>query len=275
MSVAVELIGFSLRADGRAVSASLPSGRVIALCGRAGAGKTQFLDMLVGRRQPGSGRLRLFGSTFFYDGAPVPRRLSPLALAKRFGGKASADRMTEVLTRLGLWEDRERPIEVLSSSQRRAALLVPSLMSDEDNVLTDGGFDGLDPVVRESAFSYVRQRAQIGQTWLIATHDLGLAVQADDLIVLRLGSVAYCGSVEAFATDREPVVIDVQTANVPSVRALVEPFAIDVEERATGLRFRARKGQSLAARLLLQGYGDVRIVTVRQPRVEDQILGAL
>lgn len=271
MSVAVELLGFSLRPDGRGVSASLASGRVVAICGRAGSGKSHLLHVLVGKAQQGLGRSRLIGSAFFYDGAPTLRRMTPQALAKKFGGKLDAERMTAVLTLLGLWDRKETAIEELSTSNRRAALLVPPLMSDDDNVVVDGGFDGLDPLVREAVFGFVRQRAQSGQTWLIATHDLGLAGKADDLIVLRSGNIAYCGSVEAFATEREPMVVDVQTSNTPSVRALVEPFAIDIEERANGLRFRAKKGQSLAARLLLQGYGDVRVVTVRQTRFEEQL----
>lgn len=275
MSVAVELLGFSLRSDGRGVSTSLESGRIVALCGRAGSGKTHFLNLLVGNSTATLGRLRLFGTACFCADASLPKKATPQAIAKKAGGKSSPDRMTVVLTLLGLWDEKETPLEELSASTRRAAGMIPLLMSDDDNVLVDCDFDGLDPVVREAAFGYVRQRVQAGQTWFVATHDLNLARKADELVVLRSGNVAYCGSVDAFMTEREPVLIDVQTSNVPSVRALVEPFAVDLEERANGLRFRARKGQSLAARLLAQGYGDIRVISVRQPRFEDLVLEEL
>jgi len=276
MSVAVELIGLSLRSDGRGISASLNQGRVVALCGRAGSGKSHMLHAIVGNLQPALGRIRLIGSAFFSDGqAGLPRKSTPQAIAKRSGGKESPDRMSEVLTLLGLWDEKQTAVEELSTSQRRATNLITALMSDSDIVLIDGGLDGLDPVAREATFGYVKQKAQAGQTWIMATHDAGIAQKADDLIVLRAGNVQFCGSVEAFFTEREPVTIDVQTSNAPSVKALVEPFAIDLEERASGLKFRARKGQSLAARLLVQGYGDVRIVTVKQPRFEDLLRDAL
>jgi ABC-type multidrug transport system ATPase subunit len=269
MSVAVELIGFSLRPDGRGVSASLQSGRIIALCGRAGAGKSHLLNALTGNVQPALGRIRLIGSASFSDGSSLPRKSTPQAIAKRAGGKESPDRMSVVLTLLSLWDEKQTPLDELSSSQKHAAELIPLLMSNADVVLIDGGLDVLDLVVRDAVFGYMKQRATSGQTWLLATHIADLAQKSDDLIVLRAGNVQFCGSVETFATEREPVTVDVQTSNAPSVKALVEPFAIDLEERANGLRFRARKGQSLAARLLLQGYGDVRVVTVKQPRFED------
>lgn len=275
MSAAVELIGFSLRPDGRGVSASLQSGQIVAVCGKAGSGKSHLLNALVGNAQPSLGRIRLYGSAHFAADSLLPKRSTPQTIAKRAAGKGSADRLTVALTLLGLWDEKLTPIDELSASQRQAAMLIPSLLSDEDAVLADGSFDLLDPVVREAAFKYVRERAAQGQTWMIATHDLSLARKADSLILLASGNVAFCGSIEAFMTEREPVQIDVQTSNVPSVKALVEPFAIDLEERANGLRFRARKGQSLAARLLALGYGDVKVVTVQQPRFEDLVLEAL
>ncbi len=275
MSVAVELIGFSLRPDGRGVSASLLSGRVIALCGRAGSGKSHLLNALVGNAQPSLGRLRLIGSATLANNTGLPRKSTPQIIAKRSGGKESPDRMSVVLTLLGLWDEKQTPLDELSSSQRHAAEIVPMLMSDADVVLIDGGLDALDLIVRDAVFGYIKQRAQDGHTWILATHDANLAQKSDDLLVLRAGNVVFCGSTEAFATEREPVTVDVQTSNVPSVKALVEPFAIDLEERANGLRFRARKGQSLAARLLLQGYGDVRVVTVKQPKFEDLLKDVL
>lgn len=275
MSVAVELIGLSLRADGRGVSATLQSGRVIALCGRAGSGKSHLLHALVGNAQPALGRIRLIGSAFFSNCASLPRKSSAQAIAKKSGGKESPDRMSEVLTLLGLWDEKQTPIDELSTSQKKAVELIPSLLSDADAILLDCSLDRLDPIVRDATFGYIKQRARTGQTWLLATHIADLVQKSDDMIVLRAGNIPFCGSVESFQTEREPVTIDVQTSNAPSVKALVEPFAIDLEERANGLRFRARKGQSLAARLLVQGYGDVRIVTVRQPRFEDLLKDVL
>jgi hypothetical protein len=51
-----------------------------------------------------------------------------------------------------------------------------------------------------------------------------------------------------------------------SVRAIVDPFAIEVREVADGWYVRAADGQALAARLITHGYGAVEAVVIRKKR---------
>jgi hypothetical protein len=56
------------------------------------------------------------------------------------------------------------------------------------------------------------------------------------------------------------------------VRALVAPFEVSVRDTDDGVVMQASEGQQLAAKLLLEGYGDVKLVVLRSPTLEEALL---
>lgn len=95
--------------------------------------------------------------------------------------------------------------------------------------------------------------------------------RADVLIALRGPDPVFAGPLEALWRKVGDQTVEVTTKNAPAVRALVEPFQVQVTETQEGLRLEAAEGQALAARLLRDGYGDVRYVVVRRPGLLDAI----
>ncbi|MEQ1934632.1 MAG: hypothetical protein ABL962_12280, partial [Fimbriimonadaceae bacterium] len=63
----------------------------------------------------------------------------------------------------------------------------------------------------------------------------------------------------------------VETQNQSGVRALIAPFEISISETENGVILKAAEGQQLAARLLSEGYGDIKMVILKEPTVESAL----
>ncbi len=98
-----------------------------------------------------------------------------------------------------------------------------------------------------------------------STHRHDLGERAEFVLILKGGQVSFSGTPESLRRTGIETELEVATDNRPGARAIAEPFEVDIEETPEGLRMSAREGQALAAKLLLEGYGDVRYVIQRNP----------
>jgi ABC-type multidrug transport system ATPase subunit len=269
MNVVVESTNLQLSAGASKASFKIVAGSTVAVMGEAASGKSLFLRAIAGVSPIPGGKIRVEGTALYTDQVEWNRRTTPQAICRKSGGAKNPTLVAEALTAVGLWDARLTPFCELTRSQQIAARLLTCLMSSDNVILVDGLLDGLSLSRQSSVLDFIARKAHHGQCWIVATHLPSVAQCFSDLLLLKEGSVLYFGKVSDFLSNREPIVIEVQTTNTPSVRTLVDPFAIDIEERPHGLRLRARKGQNLAAKLLVQGYGDVKLVTLRQPTLED------
>lgn len=229
-------------------------GERVAVLGRSGSGRTTLLDAVSPSLRAGFG--------------PKDGRRTLLDFAPKGAGGAS--RWTEVVGAAGLWERRAEPIAALSPGERAAAALAVGLLaadrSPEAVLVADGLFDATDHRRRGDLFT-----ASEGRTLLIATHDLDLAARCERAAIVREGVVVTIAAPEAIRSGSPPARFEVETGAPGATRELVGDFAVDVEEFAGGLRFRARDGQAVAARLLAAGYGTVRSFVVAEPSFADAV----
>lgn len=167
------------------------AGEVVAVLGPNGSGKTTLLRILSGRIGPGSGRVRVLGSTpplppailrrTGHAGAdPVHRevltgRENVLFFARACGlPPTPAARSTDDLLELvGLGAAGDAPVSEYSRGMKRKLLLVESLVHAPDLLLLDEPFGGLDPPTTETLIRELGARARKGVTVLLATHALG------------------------------------------------------------------------------------------------------
>jgi len=170
-----------------------------------------------------------------------------------------------------LWDQRETGLDDLSTSQRAACALLAPLASIDPIILLDGSLDALDPWTLASVFTGLRERQKKGACLVVATNRLELCAEFDLVIVMRANRVAFAGTLEELYREAEESTVIVETRNQVGVRALVEPFEISVKSGADGLVLQAREGQAIAAKLLMEGYGDVRSVILKQPTIEDAV----
>ena len=262
------LDGLALRSDGPTLTLSVRPGEAVAIMGPTGAGKTALLRACAGRDRPARGRAGALGE-FALAGEGIGRRARVSSVAKASGHPKAND----LLVRLGLAGTLNESVAELAPGHRAAVALLPALLSGAPLLGFDGEFDRLDPWARAASWEALRLARERGAAALLTTSRPEMAALCDVVIVLRERTVRFAGSVDALRRLGPPHELTVTTERQIGVRALVSPFEVRIEETPEGLRMEAREGQELAARLLTEGYGDVRYVVSRGPTVEEGLQG--
>jgi branched-chain amino acid transport system ATP-binding protein len=200
------------------VSLQVRPGRLLALLGRNGAGKSTCMHAIAGLLPPRSGRVRLAG-TEVQGSAPeaicrrgvgfVPqgRRIFPtltvrenLDVAARRGaggGKRwSRDDVQAIFPRL---KEREKQLAgSLSGGEQQMLAIGRGLMTSPVLLLLDEPSEGLAPqIVHE--LGRVLDQLKDDISILLVEQNLGLALQlADDVVLLNTGRVVFDGTREEF-----------------------------------------------------------------------------
>lgn len=262
------LDGLALKPDGPTLTLSIRAGEAVAIMGPTGAGKLALLRACAGRERPTRGRVNALGE-FAILGDGLGRRGKAAAVAKATGHPKAND----LLAALGLAGVRNEPLADLVSGHRAAVELLPVLLSGAPLLALGGALDRLDPWAFAAAWESLRVARERGAAALLVTHRPEIAAFCDTVIVLRERTVRFAGTVEALRRLGPPHELTVTTERQIGVRALVSPFEVRIEETSEGLRMAAQDGQELAARLLTEGYGDVRYLVSRGPTVEEGLQG--
>jgi len=206
------------------VSLDLSPGRLLALLGRNGAGKSTCMHAVVGFLPPRSGRIRidereLQGATpeaICRQGigfVPQGRRIFPtltvrenLDVAARRGANGGGRRWTredvqQIFPRL---KEREKQLAgSLSGGEQQMLAVGRALMTSPRVLLLDEPSEGLAPlIVRElgGVLADLKKLVSI----LLVEQNLGLAMKlADDVVLLNTGRVVFSGTREQFQ-ERQP-----------------------------------------------------------------------
>lgn len=269
MSEILGLEHLGLRHGGSTLTLSVPLGQSLAIVGPAGSGKSYLLRTLAGLEIPVQGSVHIRGRVSFAGSGPPGRRTKVQSLARR--ATASLQRAADALSATRLWEFRNAFVADLTPSQVEASELLECFSAESELVFIDGQLDSLDPWTLESVMGFVRSQMGRGRTFVIATNRTELISEFGSLVVMKDLSVRFAGSVEDLLRADPPHTLDVHTDNDRGVRALVAPFQVKITPFQGGLRMEASQGQELAAKLLAEGYGDVRYVIVRPPTIQEAL----
>lgn len=270
MSELVALDGLGLLPQGPTLTLGLAPGQSMCIVGPAASGKTRLLRCIQGRERPGQGRADVLDRWAEAGKETLGRRSTPQTLARKWAEKRASEAST-ALSAAGLWEARAVPIDELSESQLVACHMLQPFAGSERIVFVDGHFDHVDPWTRTSMVGGLRHKLSSGAAAIVVTNRLELCAEFDIVVIMRDCRPLFAGSVEELLRESGESEVTVETRAQKGVRALIEPFEISVKSTAEGLELRATEGQAIAARLLTEGYGDVRMVVVRQPSVEDAV----
>ncbi|MGN6605380.1 MAG: ABC transporter ATP-binding protein [Jatrophihabitans sp.] len=177
-------------------------GRVTALVGPSGGGKTTLLRCIVGTQRITSGSVTVDGRP---AGSPALRRVIGYASQQAsvyddltvtenlryFATAIGTDRAeTErVLAVVDLVPHAHRLVDRLSGGERSRVSLAVALLGRPRLLVLDEPTVGLDPVLREQLWSLFHRLAVGGTTLLVSTHVMDEARRADDLVLLRDGDV--------------------------------------------------------------------------------------
>ncbi len=197
------------------VSFNLNAGRVLALLGRNGAGKTTCMNAVIGFLPPRGGEVRLFGE-------PIGR-LSPETISRKgVGFVPQGRRIFSTLTvrenlavsrqkRAGVavpW-NLERVIELfprlkdrlqqlagsLSGGEQQMLAIGRALMGNPRVLLMDEPSEGLAPLIVAEVGRTIARLKREGQSILLVEQNIKLALDlADEVVILNTGRVAFSGS---------------------------------------------------------------------------------
>ncbi|MFD0419549.1 ATP-binding cassette domain-containing protein [Streptomyces sp. NPDC127108] len=217
------------------VSFEARTGRVTALLGAAGAGKTTALGLMLELQQ---GR----GVTYF-RGRPLHRIAHPSrevgALLGEVPGHPARSvrghlrmlcaavgvpvlRADDVLEAVGLVSLREQPLGTLSRGMDRRLALACALLADPHTLVLDDPADGLS--ARESAWlhGFLRAHADRGGTVLYTTSDSKEAARtADRVVTLDAGRIVADQEAREFARTRLRPRVAVRTPHAARLAALL------------------------------------------------------
>jgi branched-chain amino acid transport system ATP-binding protein len=200
------------------VSLTVQPGRISALLGRNGTGKTTCLHTIMGFVRTSGGRID-------FDGASLRDRpshdiarqgLGLVPQGKRLFASLSVRENLTVAARPGAWT-LERvfalfPVlakrasvgaTLLSGGEQQMLIIGRALMTNPKILLMDESTEGLAPVIVNELAAIVRRLAHDeGLGILLVEQNLGMALTvADDVCALGMGTVAWRGSAAQFAAD--------------------------------------------------------------------------
>lgn len=265
----VELRGVSRRERGPTHDAALLPGEIVAVLEPESV-QPATLETLSGTAAFRRGEVTRHGR-FVPRPVPAPKRRATLqSYCQSLLGEGDPARIAAALTELGLWERRA------TRAGDHAALtpVLGALLAKEEIMALPLAMDRFDPWTARRVWRALLGETARGRLALVHTHRLDFAAMSDRLLVSDAGDLRFVGRPSELP-ERAPALVRVRTEHAPEVRALVEPFAIQIRELPDGVEFAAPRGQELTARLLVQGYGDIEYVVLRKARFEDALLDLL
>jgi len=278
MSTVLDFEDVSLSESGPTLTLKVGQGQLVAVMGQSGSGKSAFIEAIIGEADLCRGRIVRHKPVFVPSPLAPSRRVKVHNIAFSRGAERieqSAERVEQALDALSLWYLRKSSLAELSPGQLHAASLLNALAGQHHVVVFDQHLDSLDLVSRSRSLDLIKKRAEAGGTMVIATNLSEIAERCDLLILLNKQEINFAGTPEELLYQSEPSTLTVSTENASAVRALTEGFEISAIESNGEIRFEASEGQALAARLLCEGYGDVKFVVLRQPTLQDVLVARL
>lgn len=271
MSDLLVLDGFSPVPQGPTITSTLHPGQSLCIVGPAGGGKTRFLRAALGSERPAQGRTRVPGAIVNAGGFPWPRRATPLSVARKAAGARKTDMIAEALVLCGLWDQREESIDDLSGAQQAACELLPCLAADPALIVIDGQLERLDPWSLTSILHGIHKRLAGGSALIATSNHPELLTHFDHVVVMSKSMIRFVGTLEELLRNYSESEIEIETQNQPGVRALVDSFEVSIRVTEKGLVMKAAEGRQIAAKLLTEGYGDVKFVVIREPSIQDAL----
>ena len=223
----------------RGLDAEIPAGRIVAVLGENGSGKSTFLKTIARIVAPTGGEILL-------DGRPLgsfPRRETARRIAyvpqsadlvfpirsldlvlqgraphgRGFSADTAEDRARawDAMRACDVADLAERDASALSGGERRRVFLARAFAQEAEVWLLDEPTAGLDPRHRfEFLDLLVREHRSRATTVLLVTHEIGLAADlAERVLLLREGrALAWGAPAEALTTDTIRAAFSVEAA---------------------------------------------------------------
>lgn len=186
----------------RGVSGKLEQGKLYAILGSSGCGKTTLLSLLGGLDSPEDGQILFDGKNISETGLGDHRRKHISFIFQSYNlidyltpeeNVALTSKLPPlpILERLGLTkEEAKRNVLKLSGGQQQRVAIARALASDAPVILADEPTGNLDEDTAQDIMEILKESAhQMGKCVVVVTHSGELAKQADVIFRLKKGAL--------------------------------------------------------------------------------------
>jgi lipoprotein-releasing system ATP-binding protein len=198
----------------KGISLNIDRGEVVSITGPSGAGKTTLLQIMGSLDKPDGGKViydgqditrmsekeisafrnRHIGFVFqFHQLLPEFTALENITIPMLIAGQGMRQanaRAKELLQMLGLADRADHKPSELSGGEKQRIAVARALANQPDVILADEPSGSLDTKNKEELHKlFFSLRNQLGQTFVIVTHDESLAAMTDRTIRLLDGSI--------------------------------------------------------------------------------------
>jgi ABC-type multidrug transport system ATPase subunit len=202
------------------VSLRLGPASMTAVAGPSGAGKTTLMRLLSGQSAAAAGRVSYNGvdlaqcrqaysalmgyvpqDDIVHADLTVAEALgyqAGLRLGRRSDPAVREARIDQVLTQMGLLDQRNQLVKTLSGGQRKRVSIACELLNEPQILFLDEPTSGLDPGLDKRMMLLLRLLADQGRTVVLTTHAIAHVDVCDTLVLVGPGGhVIYAGAPEA------------------------------------------------------------------------------
>jgi len=214
------------------LSLSVPRGKVTALMGASGGGKTTVLRLIGGQQKASTGKVLLDGQdvgvmaqtalyaarrrmgmlfqfgALFTDLSVFDNVAFPLREHTNLSPELIRDIVLMKLDAVGLRGARDLMPSEISGGMARRVALARAIVLDPELIMYDEPFAGLDPISLGTAAQLIRQlNDTLGITSIVVSHDLEETFRiADQVIILANGGIAAQGTPQEVMNSTDPLV---------------------------------------------------------------------
>lgn len=199
------------------ITLQIPKGKKIALLGHNGAGKSTLFQHLNGILKPTAGTISFCNDTLSYSRKALATLRQQVGIVfqdadnQLFSGTVKQDIAFGPLN-LGWSNEKieekiawavaqteveallDKPIHFLSVGQKKRVAMAGVLAMEPSVLLLDEPTAGLDTYYAAQFLQYLAKLEDGQRTFLLATHDIALAYEwADQIIVMEAGKIIYNG----------------------------------------------------------------------------------
>ena len=243
------------------VNANVAKGKVVAVLGQNGSGKTTFVKHLNGLHKPTEGDVRYKGESIIKKTVAqvskniilvfqhpehmlfeetVERELTFCARMQQV--PFSEEQLTEVLKSYHMEEDRETFPLNLSMGKKHMLTILSVLFSSADVIILDEPTLGMDGFLIKELADMIKKLSAEGKTVIMISHEIPLVFKTvDEAIILNQGEKIFEGSKESLARRDDifdhiniqlpPVVLLSKALGLDEICYSVEEFAAKIVER--------------------------------------------
>jgi len=197
----------------KGISFTLKQGQTLGLIGQNGAGKSTSIRLIMGYMRPDAGQVIVLQNKnsspatrkhigYLPETSTFPPNLTCMELL-RFAGRCCdmpaqliTERSESLLTRLGIFDARNRRLSEYSKGMQQRASFAAALIHDPELLILDEPMSGLDPIGRAEIINLIHDLREQGKSILFCSHLLDDVERiTNDVAILHQGHVLYDGSI--------------------------------------------------------------------------------